>query len=185
MKISRPMCAALAAVSLLACACSGIRARAPKNPAGPEGAAKAAPVPVEAALAVDAEPDVRDLSLREIPELKTVHFAYDSDRLDEAARAVLRANADWIKAHAEIKIQVSGHCDQRGTVAYNLALGQRRAASVRDYYKALGVEPSRAATISYGQEHLLCSDSTEECWTRNRRSETLEAVSVKVAGSAP
>ncbi|WP_158247922.1 OmpA family protein, partial [Pseudomonas sp. GW456-12-10-14-LB2] len=66
-----------------------------------------------------------------------------------------------------------------------LALGQRRANGVRDYYKALGVEAGRVATISYGKEHPLCSSATESCWSRNRRSETLQAVSAKVAGSTP
>jgi len=174
----------LLAAALLCAACAGSRARKKTEDASSKPG-PAAPAPIETGRAVDGEPDVRDLSLRAVPELKTVRFAYDSDALDEAARATLRANADFLKAHPELKVQVSGHCDQRGTVAYNLALGQRRANGVRDYYRALGVDARRVATISYGKEHPLCSESSESCWSRNRRGETLEAVNAKVAGSTP
>lgn len=171
---------ALVAVSLLAAACAG---RVRKSPKDQPGAALPKPAPTEAARAVDAEPDVRGMNLRAIPELKTVRFDYDSDRLGDEARAVLRANAEYLTSHADMKVQVAGHCDQRGTVAYNLALGQRRARSVRDYYKALGVDAARVATISWGKEHLSCAEATEDCWSRNRRSETLEALSARVAGA--
>jgi len=74
-----------------------------------------------------------------------------------------------------VKVQVAGHCDQRGTVEYNLALGQRRSKAVRDYYRSLGVAGHRVATISYGEEKLLCQEEDEACWGRNRRGETLAA----------
>ena len=174
------------AVAVLTSACAGTKASGrgeTQNGAASGSSAPALPNPAltDAARTANAEPDVRDASLRAVPELKTVSFAYDSDRLDEDARAVLRANADWLKAHADLKIQVAGHCDQRGTVAYNLALGQKRAEAVRGYYAALGVEKSRTATISYGKERPLCAEMNDACWTRNRRAETLEAVEAKVA----
>jgi peptidoglycan-associated lipoprotein len=172
---------ALLAAALLASACAGTRASRKKD--GAPGAAGPKAAPTDAARVADQEPDVRDMNFRAVPELKTVHFAYDSDRLDDSERAVLRANAEFLKSHKDMKVQVSGHCDQRGTVAYNLALGQRRARSVRDYYKALGVDAERIATISWGREHLLCSEASDECWSRNRRSETLQAVSAAVAGT--
>ena len=171
---------ALVAAALLAAGCAG---HSRKTPTDAPGAALPKPAPTEAARVVDAEPDVRDMNLRAIPELKTVRFDYDSDRLSADARAVLRANAEYLKSHADMKVQVAGHCDQRGTVASNLALGQRRARSVRDYYKALGVDAARVATISWGKEHLSCTEATEDCWSRNRRSETLEALNAKVAGA--
>jgi peptidoglycan-associated lipoprotein len=179
--------AAAAAIAALCTACAGTRAssRASAEPAGgaaPSGSAAPANAALtEAARTADMEPDVRDANLRAVPELKAISFAYDSDRLDDDARAVLRANADWLKAHADLRVQVAGHCDQRGTVAYNLALGQKRADSVRSYYAALGVDKSRVATISYGKERPLCSEMDESCWTRNRRAQTLEAVDAKVA----
>jgi peptidoglycan-associated lipoprotein len=131
---------------------------------------------------MDMEPDVRDMATRALPELKVVHFSYDSDLLDESARETLKGNADYLKAHADMMIQVAGNCDQRGTVAYNLALGQRRAAAVRSYYNALGVVKSRAATISYGKEKLVCNEASESCWERNRRAATLEVLNPTVAG---
>lgn len=174
------MYALMSAVALI-CGCAASRPVKPSS-IPVTATAAAAPAPTDAARSASDEPDVRELATQEIPELKTIHFPYDSDRLDEEARATLRGNADYLKAHMEMKIQVAGNCDQRGTVAYNLALGQRRAASVRSYYKALGVEPSRVATISYGKERLLCFEATDDCWTRNRRAATLEVLSPNVAG---
>jgi peptidoglycan-associated lipoprotein len=186
---TRNIAPALALASLLALT-AGCASTRPSPRAAATDAAKPAeeakPVPAspeDAARTVDAEPDARDLVTREVAELKTVHFAYDSDRLDDAARATLRANADYLKAHPELKVQVAGNCDQRGTVAYNLALGQRRAASVRSYYKTLGVEGARVATISFGQERPVCADESEDCWARNRRAATLELLSPRVAAS--
>jgi len=174
---------ALASFSLLAAACAGGRAvKKTDAPVSSPLTGPAAPSPTDAARSADMEPDVRDMATREIPELKTVHFTYDSDILDENARKTLRTNADYLRSHADLKVQVAGNCDQRGTVAYNLALGQRRAAAVRSYYQALGVESSRVATISYGKEKPVCAESTESCWERNRRAATLEVLSPSVAG---
>jgi peptidoglycan-associated lipoprotein len=172
----------LAWAAVLTAGCASTRTAKRSDASSAPAAGPAAAPPTEAARAYDAEPDVRDLATREIPELKTVRFTYDSDILDDSARAILRADAGYLKSHPEMKVQVAGNCDQRGTVAYNLALGQRRAAAVRGYYKALGVEPARVATISYGKERLLCADATEECWSRNRRAATLEVLSPNVAG---
>src|SRR4051794_24341079 len=111
------------ALALLAAGCASTKA-AKKNggSAAAPAAGPAAASPTEAARAADREPDVRDLATREVPELKTVRFAYDSDLLDEPARETLKANAGFLKSHAAMKVQVAGNCDQRGTVAYNLAL---------------------------------------------------------------
>lgn len=172
-----------ASLSLLAAGCAGTHASKKSDAAvSAPSTGPAAASPIDAARAVDAEPDVRDLATREVPELKTVHFTYDSDLLDEAARATLKDNAAYLKEHADMKVQVAGNCDQRGTVAYNLALGQRRAASVRAFYTALGVSSARVATISYGKEKPVCSDATDSCWERNRRAATLEVLNPNVAG---
>jgi peptidoglycan-associated lipoprotein len=183
---------ALASLAVLAAGCASTRplkapaatAAAPASAAAAKDPATAAAAPgAEDARSADAEPDVRDLATREAAELKTVHFAYDSDRLDGDAREILRANAEYLKARSEIRVQVAGNCDQRGTVAYNLALGQRRAAAVRGYYRGLGVDPARVATISYGRERPLCREENENCWNRNRRAATLEVLSPRVAAS--
>jgi peptidoglycan-associated lipoprotein len=124
---------------------------------------------------VAGEPVVRDDAMHPVAELKNVGFDLNSDVLSADARAVLAGNVQWLKDHSTLRVQVAGHCDQRGTVAYNLALGQRRAKAVRDYYEMMGVDRSRVATISYGKEKPLCQDQTTACWQRNRRAETLGA----------
>jgi len=168
----------LAAILASGCAHSSLRkATQTGKPLGPS------PDQVAAATSTDAsrEPDLRSETLRSIPQLKTVDFGYDSDFLTPEARAVLGSNAAWLKGQPTVRVQVAGNCDQRGTVEYNLALGQRRAAAVRQYYLHLGVAGNRVATISYGKEHPLCGESTEACWSQNRRAESLEAVSENVS----
>lgn len=118
------------------------------------------------------EASLRGKVFQQVPTLAAVRFDYDRDSLDDASRAALKANAEWLKANAKVEVQIQGHCDERGTVAYNLALGQKRARAVRDYYRALGVPMRRMSTISFGKEKPECQDGTEECWRRNRRAET-------------
>jgi len=104
--------------------------------------------------------------------IKTVTFDYDRYELSEETRATLQANAALIKARKDWAVLVEGHCDDRGTVEYNLALGQKRAKSVRDYYVRLGVPESIMGTISYGEEQPVCTEATDACWLQNRRAET-------------
>jgi peptidoglycan-associated lipoprotein len=101
--------------------------------------------------------------------LGDVHFDYDSAELRDVDRQVLNQNADVLKKYDFIRITVEGHCDERGSVEYNLALGERRAKAAFDYLVSLGVPADRMRTVSYGKEVPLCTDSNEECWTRNRR----------------
>ena len=180
MKRSAISLAALALTSLLA-ACAGNKVS--RGRADDPSARPARPQLTETSLAVDSEPDVRDMTAYAVPELKEVRFSYDSDHLDSAARFSLKANAAYLNEHPIIKIQIAGHCDQRGTVPYNLALGQRRARSARDFYRLLGVDASRVATISYGAERLVCSEASDSCWTLNRRAETLVMADKTIAGS--
>ena len=112
----------------------------------------------------------RGLGLEEGGVLKDVHFAYDSYDLDTVARDVLAANAEWLKENPDARTEVEGHCDERGTIEYNLALGARRAKAVKDYLVTLGISPDRLATISYGEELPLCREPSEECYARNRRA---------------
>jgi peptidoglycan-associated lipoprotein len=170
-----------AAISFSGCAHHQIR-----NAQNPDkSSAKAASEPPTSEMA----PDVTEASLHMVAEVKIVHFDYDSDYLAPEARATLVQNADWLKNHLEARVQAAGHCDERGTVEYNLALGQRRAQAVKDYYKALGIPEGRVATISYGKEKPLCRESSEDCWQQNRRVETLvafpEAVSQLPKGTTP
>ena len=101
--------------------------------------------------------------------LQDIHFAYDSFDLDETARGILRRNADWLIENSTARVEIEGHCDERGTIEYNVALGARRAGSAKSYLVALGVDPTHITTISYGEELPLCRESTPECWRRNRR----------------
>ena len=102
--------------------------------------------------------------------LKDIHFAFDSYELDEQARQILRGNADWLKDNPKVRIEIEGHCDERGTVEYNLALGAKRAKAAKDYLTTLGISADRMSTISYGEELPLCSEHTESCWAQNRRA---------------
>ena len=122
---------------------------------------------------VQEEASLRYKDYKPIPELVTVHFDYDKSDLSDETRKALQKNAEWLKDNPGIEVQIQGHCDDRGTTEYNLALGQRRAQAVRDYYKMLGIRFKRMATISYGEEQPVCTEATEECWQRNRRAETL------------
>ncbi|MBI4517809.1 MAG: peptidoglycan-associated lipoprotein Pal [Deltaproteobacteria bacterium] len=101
--------------------------------------------------------------------LKDIQFAFDSFELDEAARQALRENHDWLKDNAKAKVEIEGHCDERGTVEYNLALGAKRARAAKDYLATLGVSSDRLTTISYGEELPICRDHDDACWERNRR----------------
>ena len=102
--------------------------------------------------------------------LQTVFFGFDSSTLDGSAKDAMKANADFLKANAKVDVQVEGHCDERGGRQYNLALGERRAKSVRDYLVAMGVEAKRISTISYGNERTLAEGHDESAWSKNRRA---------------
>lgn len=102
--------------------------------------------------------------------LADVYFGYDSFELSDNAREILRANADWLEENREARVEIEGHCDSRGTIEYNLALGAKRANAVRDYLASLGVSPERMTTISYGKELPVCHEETESCWAENRRA---------------
>ncbi len=103
-------------------------------------------------------------------KLADVNFAYDSDFLDETAKSKLQTNAVWLIGNPGKKIVVEGHCDERGTAEYNLALGERRAQSVRNYLRNLGVTKDQLDIISYGEELPLDPASTESAWAKNRRA---------------
>ena len=101
-----------------------------------------------------------------------VHFGFDRFDLTNEARDILRGQAEWLQQHGAIAVTVAGHADERGTREYNLALGERRAISVRNFLIALGVEPDRIRTVSYGKERPVDPASTEESWSKNRRGVT-------------
>ena len=118
------------------------------------------------------EPSARFADWAKAPEIGTIYFDYDKSELGEEARNTLKKNAQFMKNNTEQTYIVEGHCDERGTVAYNLALGQRRALAVREYYGKLGVPLSAIATITYGSEKPAVIGSSEDVWAKNRRAET-------------
>jgi peptidoglycan-associated lipoprotein len=102
--------------------------------------------------------------------LKSINFPYDSFSLDATAKDTLSANASYLKSKTGIKIQVEGHCDQRGGIQYNIALGEKRAGAVKKYLEDLGITSDRVTTISFGKEKLLDTGTTEAAYAKNRRA---------------
>lgn len=162
----------LAAALIAACTTPPKKSSLGKNGKNGENAAdgtELAPLPPGAEVI---EASLRGSGFDMDPDIQTVHFDYDSAQLSEQTLDILKANAAIIKTRNNSEFLVAGHCDDRGTVAYNLALAQKRAKEVRDYYIRLGVDGRKVATISYGKEQPNCSDATEDCWSKNRRAVT-------------
>ena len=105
-----------------------------------------------------------------VVDLKDINFAFDRAEIGSEAAMVLDTNAQWLKANPNHLLLIEGHADERGTNEYNLALGDRRAKASMNYLIAHGVRASRISIISYGEEHPLCREHTEDCWTMNRRA---------------
>ncbi|CCQ73318.1 peptidoglycan-associated lipoprotein Pal [Magnetospira sp. QH-2] len=100
----------------------------------------------------------------------TVRFGYDRYDLDAAAQTTLEAQAAWLKRYPGVTVTIEGHCDERGTREYNIALGDRRASAAKDYLVALGVNGNRVKTVSYGKERPVALGHNEQAWGQNRRS---------------
>jgi peptidoglycan-associated lipoprotein len=139
---------------------------------------EAAAVPTQAAPA--AAPEARPGEPEERAAgpgtgLKLIYFDFDKYFIRDDARPVMQANAEWLKAHPKVNVRIEGTCDERGTIEYNLALGQRRAASAKKYLIDTGIPSSRISLISYGKEKPVCADHSETCWQKNRRDDFVEA----------
>jgi peptidoglycan-associated lipoprotein len=145
---------------------SPVPARPPAPPPPPRAAPRpAAAVPTEAEL----------FGRKSLSELNAEHplgdvfFDYDQNTLTEDARRALQQDAAWLAKWPQTRIRIDGHCDERGTPEYNLALGERRADVVREYLTNLGVKSDRLQMRSLGQEAPFCRGETEVCWSQNRR----------------
>jgi peptidoglycan-associated lipoprotein len=103
--------------------------------------------------------------------LKDIHFGYNDYTIQPQDNDILRANADWLQQqeNRNARVQVEGHCDERGSEEYNIALGAKRAQAAKEYLQTLGINADRISTISYGKELPLCTDHAEDCWSQNRR----------------
>jgi peptidoglycan-associated lipoprotein len=99
----------------------------------------------------------------------TVHFDYNEYSVTDEDKGILQRQSTWLQRYPQVRITVEGHCDERGTREYNLALGARRANAVKEYLVSLGVSAARLDTISYGKERPICTESDDNCWAQNRR----------------
>jgi peptidoglycan-associated lipoprotein len=165
----------VSAVSIVG-ACGKPKPPAPPPPPPPVAPATPPPAPpptTQPAPQVDEYARLKAMSADEIDRmglLADIHFDYDKSDLREGDRSILNKNAEVLKKFDFIRVTVEGHCDERGSVEYNLALGERRAKAAYDYLVSLGVAADRLKTVSYGKEIQVCSESNESCWSRNRRA---------------
>jgi len=105
--------------------------------------------------------------------MKMIHFETNKYEILPESRAILKQNAAWLLAHPQFRVAIEGHCDERNTEAYNLALGERRANAAKEYLVGLGVPAGKIQTVSYGKSRPLCFDHMESCWAQNRRDQFL------------
>ncbi|NYT42635.1 peptidoglycan-associated lipoprotein Pal [Sphingomonas sp. R-74633] len=103
----------------------------------------------------------------------TIHFSFDQYDIDPEARAILDSQAQWLSSHPNTRVTIEGHCDERGTREYNLALGDRRANATKNYLASRGISPARITTISYGKERPIALGSDDASWSQNRRAVTI------------
>ncbi len=115
------------------------------------------------------EKALEEKMLAEAESFKEIYFSFDQYDLSPEAREILKNLADWLLEHSDFEITIEGHCDDRGTIAYNLALGERRAESAKAYLANLGVANARITTISYGEELPVDPGQNEAAWIKNRR----------------
>ena len=101
--------------------------------------------------------------------LSDIHFDYNDYTVRQGDGEILRGNADWLQKNPGRRVQIEGHCDERGSEEYNIALGARRAQAAKEYLQTLGIAGDRLSTISYGKELPLCTEHTDDCWAENRR----------------
>jgi peptidoglycan-associated lipoprotein len=174
-RYSRALAAIVALTAIIGCH----KKQAPPAPPAPRPAAPATPPaapppsqPRETAPVEDEYARMRKLdidSINNLGLLQEIHFDYDKADIRDGDRASLSKSADNLKKFDFLSVTIEGHCDERGTVEYNLALGERRAKAAYDYLVSLGVPAARLKTVSYGKEIPICRESNEDCWGRNRR----------------
>jgi peptidoglycan-associated lipoprotein len=138
-------------------------------PAPPPPPAPAPPPPPPAPTEAELFARMSLEQLNSQKPLEDVYFELDKAELSDAARTSLQKDSDWLKKWTSTRSTVEGHADSRGTSEYNLALGERRAAAVRDYLVSLGVDAARLNVVSMGEEQPVCREENEACWSQNRR----------------
>jgi peptidoglycan-associated lipoprotein len=155
-------------VLLLLAACSSAPETPPGGPGGPGGAgAYGAPGAGSGNIVPGSQQDL------EASAGDRIFFAFDRSDISPEAREILARQADWLRRYPNVTVTIEGHCDERGTREYNLALGERRAQAAKNVLVALGIPVSRISTISYGKERPAVVGSTEEAYAQNRRAVTV------------
>src|SRR2546428_173500 len=144
---------------------------APGPPRAPPSVAAAPPPPPAPMPAEPGRPAPKEFS--EIAEVKPIYFDFDKYNIRPDDAKILEANAEWLKTNAEALVLIEGHCDQRGTAEYNLALGERRARAARDHLISSGISAERISIVSLGAEQPVCTEETEACWAKQRRANFL------------
>jgi peptidoglycan-associated lipoprotein len=185
MKMKQRMIALLAALSMTALVAGGcankdvvkteepgaatVKAETPQPSVKTEGPARQSPEAPMSIKPADSRPVKAEA---EVSAFETVYFDFDSSDLRQDARNTLTKNAEiLVKSKQDAKIKIEGHCDERGSAEYNLALGERRATSALQYLITMGVQPDRLSIISYGKEKPAVQGHDEEAWAKNRRAE--------------
>jgi peptidoglycan-associated lipoprotein len=153
------------ALSLVSIGCARRAVEAPPEPASPPAIEVAAPMETEPPAV---EPVEAEVSLP--PDFDPAYFDFDSYALDPSARSALDRAAKVMRDRPELSIVIEGHCDERGTTEYNLALGERRASAARDHLMAAGVSGGRIRVISFGEERPFAAGGDEAAWAQNRRA---------------
>ena len=168
-RFSHTMKFACLSAALLLAACThkqeAVNTAPPPAPP-PAQAAPMQPAPVTSSIVPGSAEDLR------VNVGDTVHFGYNEYNIQENDKTVLGRQAAWLAKYPTVRVTIEGHCDERGTREYNLALGARRANAVKEYLVSQGVSAGRVETVSYGKERPICTDSNEACWAQNRRGVT-------------
>jgi len=156
--------------SLAGCGCfiQAQKGEAPP-PKPPEEQKMVAPAEKQEIPMPPAPPPVTPMPIAAVPGLNNIYFDFDRYNIRPGDAEILKKNLDWFNANSNTKVRIEGNCDERGTVEYNLALGQKRADAAKNYLTGLGVDAKELDTISYGKERPVCTEDNEGCWAQNRR----------------
>jgi peptidoglycan-associated lipoprotein len=161
---------AILAFSLAGCGCfiQAQKGEAPP-PKPPEEQKLVAPEEKQVVPVPPAPTPLPPAPVAAVPGLANIYFDFDKYNVRPGDADILKKNMDWFKANPGTKVRIEGNCDERGTVEYNLALGQKRADSAKNYLTGLGVDSKLLDTISYGKERSVCTEHNEGCWAQNRK----------------
>jgi peptidoglycan-associated lipoprotein len=172
LKSSSLVLVALSAAVLVLAGCAGHKTAQlpPAASTPPPQAVTPVPATTTPAPATTTTPPDANAGRVKVEDLKLVYFAYQSDALDQAAQDALNDNAKTLRDHPDMKVEVGGHCDERGSVSFNLSLGDKRAQAVRKYLVDAGVSADQLTAVSYGKERPADEGHDESAWAKNRRA---------------